>query len=431
MIARYQGKTMAKLFSLENRYQAFLDVELAVLKAYEAFKIVPEGTYETTRKKARLNLERLTEIEKTTKHDVVAFTRQISETLGEEKRFFHYKLTSTDVVDTAQALIIKAANDVIIAGLENFIQSLENKAKQYKMTPCIGRTHGIHAEVTSFGLKLAYHIDIFKRLEKKFLISKANLEVGKISGAVGNHAHVTAEIQDDVCAHLKIKSANISTQVIARDRHADYLSMVAQIGSALENLAVEIRHLSRSEVGEVEEGFSKGQKGSSAMPHKKNPIASENITGCARMLRGYMQMAFENITLWHERDISHSSVERVALSDAITLLDYMLRRFTKVIEQLVVHESQMIKNIHLTKGLVFSQKVLHALIDKNVSRDEAYDIVQPLALKAKAEDSDFQTLLKANETIKAYLNRQEIEACFNYLDDLKHVDTLFNRVGIL
>ncbi|MFW5913755.1 MAG: adenylosuccinate lyase [Bacillota bacterium] len=430
MIERYLGKTMKKLFSLENRYQAFLDVELAVLKAYESFGIVPKGTHETAKANARLDVARIREIEASTKHDVVAFTRQISETLGDEKRFFHYKLTSTDVVDTAQAVILRQANEEILASLKAFIRTLEDKAKHYKLTPCIGRTHGIHAEVTSFGLKLAYHVDIFKRLEKKFEATRETLEVGKISGAVGNHAHVSVDVQDRVCRTLGIGSAHISTQVIARDRHADYLSAMAQIGSALENLAVEIRHLSRSEVGEVEEGFSKGQKGSSAMPHKKNPVASENITGCARMLRGYMQMGFEDIALWHERDISHSSVERVALSDAASLLGYMLKRYRSVMDNLVVNTGQMEKNIHLTKGLVFSQNVLHALIDKNLSRDDAYDIVQPLALKAKEEDKDFEKILKESPRIMKHLDEQEIEACFNYEGNLKSMDALFRRIGI-
>ncbi|MFW5894577.1 MAG: adenylosuccinate lyase [Bacillota bacterium] len=430
MIERYLGKTMKNLFSLKNRYQAFLDVELSVLKAYESFGIVPKGTYETTKAHATLNVGRIGEIEAETKHDVVAFTRQISETLGDEQRFFHYKLTSTDVVDTAQAVILKQANEVILASLDAFIASLEKKARDYKRTPCIGRTHGIHAEVTSFGIKLAYHVDAFKRLRDKFQATRKTLEVGKISGAVGNHAHVSVDVQDQVCRHLGIGSAAISTQVIARDRHADYLSVLAQIGSALENLAVEIRHLSRSEVGEVEEGFSKGQKGSSAMPHKKNPIASENITGCARMLRGYMQMGFEDIVLWHERDISHSSVERVALSDAAALLDYMLQRYRSVMDKLVVNTQNMEKNIHLTKGLVFSQNVLHALIDKHLSRDEAYDIVQPLALEAKSRTMDFETVLKENPTIMNHLDEQELEACFDYQANLKQADTLFKRIGI-
>ena len=430
MIDLYLGKTMKAIISHENRYQAFLEVELAVLKAYEAFKIIPEVTYQATLKHAKLDLKRLSEIENTTKHDVVAFTRQISETLGKEKRFFHYKLTSTDVVDTAQALIMKQVNDEILASLDAFIDGLTSKAKTYKMTPCMGRTHGIHAEVTSFGLKLAYHIDAFKRLKEKFLASRVSLETGKISGAVGNHAHVSAALQDEVCKALNIQSASISTQVIARDRHADYMSVIAQIGSAIENLAVEIRHLSRSEVGEVQEGFSKGQKGSSAMPHKKNPIASENMSGCARMLRGYMQMSFENIVLWHERDISHSSVERVALSDAASLIDYMLKRYKFVIDQLVINEATMEKNIHLTKGLVFSQTLLHALIDKNLSRDEAYDIVQPIAMTAQSEDKPFKTLLKNNEKIKAYLDDAAIDACFDYQGALKQVDCLFKRVGI-
>ncbi|MFW6298318.1 MAG: adenylosuccinate lyase [Bacillota bacterium] len=430
MIERYLGKTMKHLFSLKNRYQAFLDVELAVLKAYESFGIVPRGTYETTKAHATLDVERIGEIEAKTKHDVVAFTRQISETLGDEQRFFHYKLTSTDVVDTAQAVILKQANEVILASLDAFIASLEKKAKDHKQTPCIGRTHGIHAEVTSFGIKLAYHVDAFKRLRDKFQATRRTLEVGKISGAVGNHAHVSVDVQDQVCRHLGIGSAAISTQVIARDRHADYLSVLAQIGSALENLAVEIRHLSRSEVGEVEEGFSKGQKGSSAMPHKKNPIASENITGCARMLRGYMQMGFEDIALWHERDISHSSVERVALSDAAALLDYMLKRYRSVMDKLVVNTQNMEKNIHLTKGLVFSQNVLHALIDKHISRDEAYDIVQPLALKAKSKTMDFETVLKENPTIMNHLDEQELHACFDFQANLKQADTLFKRIGI-
>ncbi len=430
MIARYQRDLMQKLFSEENRYSAFLKVENAAIKAHAKAGNVPKAAAETIIKNARFNIRDIHDIEQKTHHDVIAFTEAVGLYLGEEKKWFHYNLTSTDVVDTALSLIIKEANDVLESGLKQFIDVLENKAKTYQYTPCIGRTHGMHADITSFGLKFALYADIFKRHLSRFEALRPRIEVGKISGAVGNFANLKPAIQDAICEQLGLVSANISTQTLQRDRLAEYGSFLALVASSIEQLAVEIRHLSRTEVMEVQEPFRKGQKGSSAMPHKKNPIASENMTGCARLMRGYAQTLFENIALWHERDISHSSVERVVLPDAVSLLDYMLNRYVNVIDGLVVYPENMLKNIHKTHGVIFSQKVLHALIDAGLQRDEAYNIVQACAFKAYDTNTDFLTITQAEATIKKTLSFESLQACFDIEPFLKEVDTIFKRVGI-
>ena len=431
MIERYRRKEMATLFEDQTKFEHYLAVEIHTLEAFEQLGVIPREDLDKIKSNASFDLERIYDIEQRTKHDVIAFTRAVSETLGEEKKWVHYGLTSTDVVDTAMGVTYQKANHIIEADLVRFIDVLKQKAKTYQHTPCIGRTHGIHADITSFGLKFALYVDIFTRHLDRFKAARKSIEAGKISGAVGNFANTPPFVQDYVCEALHLESANISTQTLQRDRHAEYMSVLALIASSIEQLAVEIRHLQRTEVREVSEFFDKGQKGSSAMPHKKNPITSENMTGCARMMRGFMHPTFENIALWHERDISHSSVERVVLPDAMMLLDYMLNRFTKTIDTLIVYEDQMVENIYKTHGVIFSQRVLTALINKGLSREASYDTIQPLAIKAYEDRIDFKTLLKADKKVNSVLSDDEIEACFTLDYYLKQVETIYQRVGIL
>jgi len=430
MIERYRRNEMAILFEDNVKFKHFLEVEIKTLEAFNQLGVVPNNDLDKIKSKATFDVERIRTIEQQTKHDVIAFTRAVSESLGEEKKWVHYGLTSTDVVDTALGLTYKKANDLIEADLVRFLDVLKQNALKYKHTPCIGRTHGIHADITSFGLKFALYYDIFKRHLIRFKSVRKSIEAGKISGAVGNFANTPPFVQDYVCEALGLESAAISTQTLQRDRHAEYLSLLALIASSIEQIAVEIRHLQRTEVKEVSEYFDKGQKGSSAMPHKKNPIASENMTGCARMMRGYMHPAFENIALWHERDISHSSVERVILPDAMMLLDYMLNRYAKTLDTLIVYEQRMEENIYLTNGVIFSQRVLTALINKGLSREESYDLIQPLALKAYEDNHSFKTLLNQDKKIQSHLTPNAIDECFTLEYYLKEVDTIFTRVGI-
>ena len=425
MIERYRLEEMAALFSEEEKFNTYLKVEIATLEAFSEIGKIPHEDVKKIRQEGRVDLARIQALERETKHDVIAFTRALSETLGEEKKWVHYGLTSTDVVDTALAVIYQAANIKINARIMEFLNVLKKNALKYRHTYCIGRTHGIHADVTVFGLKFALYYDEFMRHLERFNAVRKRIEVGKLSGAVGTFAYTSPELQDRVAELLGIGSVNISTQTLQRDRHAEYVSVLALMASSIEKIAVEMRHLQRTEVKEVAEYFSENQKGSSAMPHKKNPISSENMTGCARMMRGYLHPVYENIALWHERDISHSSVERVVIPDALMLLDYMLARFTKVLDQLVVNEEQMQKNLELTHGVIYSQYVLTALIDAGLSREEAYDLVQPIAIKAYHEALDFKTLITADKVISKHI---DIKACFNRENVLKHVDTIYQRV---
>ena len=406
-------------------------MEIHTLEAWSTLGIIPKEDVDKVREKASFSVERIKEIEQETRHDIVAFTRCVSESLGVEKKWVHYGLTSTDVVDTANGYILKKANDILWDDLIKFQNVLKEKAIVYKDTPCIGRTHGIHADITSFGLKWALWYDEFSRHLERFTQVRKEVEMGKISGAVGNFANTPPEVQDYVCKAMGIGSSNISTQTLQRDRHANYLSQLALIGGTLEKIAVEIRHLQRTEVREVEEFFRKGQKGSSAMPHKRNPISSENITGCSRVLRGYMVASYENIPLWHERDISHSSVERIILPDAVMLLDYMLNRYKKVLSNLTVFEDRMLKNIYITNGVIFSQRILTKLIDKGLPREKAYDTVQPIAMKAWQEELQFRDLLMEDSLVMQYLNDEEINDAFTVKYFLRQVDTILKRVGIL
>jgi adenylosuccinate lyase len=421
---------MSVLWSDETKYQAWLKVELAVCEVYAQQGKITAQEMEALRL-ASFSVDRINDLEKETKHDVVAFTRSVSESLGEEKRWIHYGLTSTDVVDTATGLIMKDVNALLRTDLVSLQNSLIKKAQRYKMTPCMGRTHGIHAEITSFGLKFALWVEEFNRQIKRFDEVCQEIECGKISGAVGNCLYTGVELQDEVCTILGLQSAVISTQTLQRDRHAAYMSVLALIATSLEKIAIEFRHLQRTEVREVEEGFSAGQKGSSAMPHKRNPISFENISGLSRVIRGYMMAAYEDVPLWHERDISHSSVERIIFPDATILLDYMLNRMSGLIDNLQVFEDRMLENIGLTQGVIFAQRVMNTLIDeKAYAREKAYDLIQPLAMIAWTQHQDFKTILKNDTAVSSVLSMDEIDACFTLDFYLKHVDAIYQRVGL-
>lgn len=431
MIQRYSRKEMLNVWSDKNKFDAWLKVEFFASEAFEKLGIIPKYDVKKLWENGKFDLDRIYELEKETRHDVVAFTRAVSESLGDEKKWVHYGLTSTDVVDTAYGYLLKQANDIIKNDIQKILEVLKEKAIKYKNTPCIGRTHGVHADITCFGLKFALWYDEMKRNFERFKLASRDVEVGKISGAVGTFANTEPFVQDYVCEKLGLISSNISTQTLQRDRHATYISIISLIGSTLEKIGIEIRHLQRTEVREVEEFFSLGQKGSSAMPHKRNPISSENIAGCARVLRGYMVSAFENIQLWHERDISHSSAERIILPDSTILIDYMLNRFTNILENLVVFEDNMIKNINKTNGVIFSQRVMTKLIDKGLSREEAYDIIQPLSMSSWTSGRNFKDILFESEKILKHLTKDEIEDSFSIEYHLRNVDTILKRVGIL
>ncbi len=430
MIERYSRKIMRDVWTEENKFGAYLEVETLSCEAWSKLGVIPAEDVEKIRANATFKVDRIKEIEEQTRHDVVAFTRAVSESLGEERKWVHYGLTSTDVVDTANGYLIKQADAILLKDLEEFLEVLRRRAVEFKSTPCIGRTHGIHADITSFGLKWALWFEEMKRNIERFKTAAAGVEAGKMSGAVGNFANIPPFIQDYVCEKLGINSANISTQVLQRDRHAYYIGTLALIASTLEQMAFEVRNLQRTEVREVEEAFRKGQKGSSAMPHKRNPIGSENICGCARVMRGYMAASYENVALWHERDISHSSTERIILPDATELLDYMLTRFKGILDNLVVYPETMLANIYRTKGVIFAQRVMNALIGKGLSREQAYDTVQPIAMKAWTEGLDYQTLLKESSDVMGLLTVEELESCFTLDYYFKNVDYIFGRVGI-
>ncbi|QOR84551.1 adenylosuccinate lyase [Geobacillus stearothermophilus] len=430
MIERYTRPEMGAIWTEENRFKAWLEVELLACEAWAELGVIPKEDVRRLRENASFDVNRIKEIEEETRHDVVAFTRAVSETLGEERKWVHYGLTSTDVVDTALGYLLKQANAILRRDLENFIQVLKEKAREHKYTVMMGRTHGVHAEPTTFGLKLAlWYAEMVRNLER-FEQAAKMVEVGKISGAVGTYANVDPFVEQYVCEKLGLMPAPISTQTLQRDRHAYYMATLALIATSIEKFAVEIRGLQKSEVREVEEFFAKGQKGSSAMPHKRNPIGSENMTGMARVIRGYMVTAYENVPLWHERDISHSSAERIILPDATIALNYMLNRFANIVKNLLVYPENMKKNMERTFGLIYSQRVLLALIDKGMTREEAYDLVQPKAMEAWERQVPFRSLLEADERITSRLTKEELDDCFDYRHHLKHVDTIFARLGL-
>ena len=431
MIQRYSRPQMAKLWNDEERFQSWLAVELAVVDYYHTKGLVSDVEWDKLHRDASFKIDRILEIEEQTRHDVVAFTRAVSETLGDESRWIHYGMTSTDVVDTAYAVVFKKVNAILRQDIKSLMETLKKRAIQYKHTPCIGRTHGVHADISCFGLKFALWYDELNRQLKRFESAANDVETGKISGAVGTFANTSPDLQDFVCKELGIHSSNISTQTLQRDRHAHYLSVLALIGSTLEKIGVELRHLQRTEVREVEEGFKQGQKGSSAMPHKRNPISSENIAGCARVLRGYMVSAYEDIPLWHERDISHSSAERIILPDATILLDYMLDRMNRILSNLTVFEDRMLENIDATHGVIFAQRVMTLLIErKGMTREVAYDLVQPIAMEAWTKRTGFRELLLENKTILSSLSSEELDEAFSLTYHLRYVDAILLRVGI-
>ncbi|MCI6746066.1 adenylosuccinate lyase [Anaerolactibacter massiliensis] len=431
MIERYSRKVMRDVWSEQAMYQAWLEVEILIDEAWSKLGEIPPEDVEAIRRNAKFEVSRIHEIEAETKHDVVAFTRCVSESLGEEKKWVHYGVTSTDVVDTANGIRFQKADAILRQDILDFMEILKANALKYKDTVMMGRTHGVHAEITTFGLKFALWYEEMKRNLERFDAAAADVEAGKISGAVGTFANIPPFVQDYVCEQLGIHSANISTQVLQRDRHAHYFATLALIGSTLEQMATEIRGLQRTEIHEVEEHFSKGQKGSSAMPHKHNPIGSENICGCSRVLRGYMLTSYEDIALWHERDISHSSAERIIAPDATELLDYMLVRFGGILKNLTVFPEKMKQDIWLTHGIIFSQRFMLKLIEKGWPREKAYDLVQPLAAKAWEEGKNFRDLIEAVPEVQASLSKEEMDDCFDPMYHTKNVDTIYRRVGIL
>lgn len=430
MLERYTRPEMGNIWTDENRYRAWLEVEILATEAWSELGEIPKEDVKKIRENATFDTARILEIEQETRHDVVAFTRAVSESLGEERKWVHYGLTSTDVVDTAYGYLLKQANDILRKDIQRLTEVIGEKAKAYKHTVMMGRTHGVHAEPTTFGLKLALWYSEMKRNIERFEHAAAGVEAGKISGAVGTFANIPPFVEAFVCDKLGIRAQEISTQVLPRDLHAEYIATMALIATSIEKFATEIRSLQKSETREVEEFFAKGQKGSSAMPHKRNPIGSENMTGLARVIRGHVVTAYEDVTLWHERDISHSSAERIILPDTTILLNYMLNRFATIVEQLTVFPENMKRNMDATFGLIYSQRVLLKLIDHGMTREEAYDLVQPKTAIAWDEQTQFRPLLEQDAKIMSILSKEELDDAFDYRYHLKQVDTIFKRVGL-
>ena len=430
MITRYTRPEMAKIWSDENRYRCWLEVEILACEAWAELGDIPKEDVQKIRDNASFSVERILEIEEETRHDVVAFTRAVSETLGEERKWVHYGLTSTDVVDTAYGYQLKQANDILRKDLRRFLDIIQQKALEHKYTVCMGRTHGVHAEPTTFGLKLALWYSEMKRNIERFERAAQGVEAGKISGAVGTFANIPTSVEAYVCGQLQIRPQEISTQILSRDLHADYISTIALIATSIEKFATEIRGLQKSETREVEEFFAKGQKGSSAMPHKRNPIGSENMAGLSRVIRGHMVTAYENVNLWHERDISHSSAERIIIPDSTILLNYMLNRFGNIVKNLTVFPDRMLKNMDATFGLIYSQRVLLKLIDKGLSREKAYDLVQPCTALSWDEQRSFREIIENQEEIMSHLTTEELNDAFDYHYHIRQVDEIFHRVGL-
>ncbi|MEY8662104.1 MULTISPECIES: adenylosuccinate lyase [Ligilactobacillus] len=430
MLSRYTRKEMAELWTDEKKFECWLAVEIAADEAWSKLGHIPAEDVEKLKQNAKFDIQRIQEIEAVTHHDVIAFTRNVSESLGDEKKWVHYGLTSTDVVDTAYGYQLKQVNDIIRQDLKDFTKIVADKAREHKNTVMMGRTHGVHAEPTTFGVKLARWYSEMKRNIERFEHAAKGVEAGKISGAVGTFANIDPFVEEYVCEKLGIRPQEVSSQVLPRDLHAEYLAALALIATSLEEFATEIRGLQKSETREVEEYFAKGQKGSSAMPHKRNPIGSENICGLARVCRGHMVTAYENVALWHERDISHSSAERIILPDTTILIDYMLNRFGKIVKNLTVFPENMKRNMDKSFGLIYSGRVLLKLIDTGMSREEAYDLVQPYTAKAWDEQTQFRPLLESDETIMSRLSKEDLDDAFDYHWHLRHVDDIFKRVGL-
>ncbi|MBX2861413.1 MAG: adenylosuccinate lyase [Vampirovibrio sp.] len=431
MIDRYTLPEMAALWSQQAKYQTWLQVELAVLQVQQDMGIVPAGVFQDVQSKAAFDIARIDEIELEVKHDVIAFLTSVAEFVGDNSRYVHLGMTSSDLVDTALSLQIHQAGQLLVDKLSTLTDTIARRAIEHRNTPMIGRSHGIHGEPTTFGLKLLVWVDELERQQKRLQDALEENRVGQISGAVGTYSNIDPQVEVQACEILGLKPAKTSTQVIQRDIHAQFFLALGSLASTLENFAVEIRHLQRTDVLEVEEPFSKGQKGSSAMPHKRNPVSSENITGLARMVRSYALPALENIALWHERDISHSSVERIIFPDACILMHYMLNRFNTVMDGLVVHSDNMRRNMNKYGGVIFSQRVLLSLVDKGMSREDAYRLVQKNAHTAwNVDGGNFRQNLASDPEVQALLNADDLAACFDVDDYLKNVDTIFNRMSL-
>jgi adenylosuccinate lyase len=428
VIPRYTRPEMARIWSDENRFRTWLAVEVAATETLAEAGIVPKDAAKAIRERANFSVERIFQIEAEVKHDVIAFTTAVAEIVGTHSRWFHYGLTSNDVVDTAQALLIQQASSLISGDLERLSEVLERRAWEFKDTPMIGRTHGIHAEPITFGFKIANWYSETQRNIARFRAAAEDLRVGKFSGAVGTFAHLTPELEEKICARLGLKAAAVSSQVIQRDRHAFYLATLATIASTLDKIATEIRHLQRTEVREAEEFFSEKQKGSSAMPHKRNPVTSEQISGLARVVRGNAQAGFENVALWHERDISHSSAERIIIPDSTTLADYLLNKTANLIETMFVYPARMLANLESTHGLVFSGQLLLDLVESGVSREDAYRVVQSHAMRAWRENLDFKKLVLSDPEIRGRVSQAKIERAFDLGRQLQNIDKIFARV---
>ena len=428
MIERYTLPEMGAVWDEENKFQKWLDVEIAVCEVHAEMGTIPREALEEIKAKASFTVARINEIEKTTDHDVIAFTTALAENIGPSARFVHYGLTSSDVVDTANALLLRDTCDLLLKRIDGFMEVLKRRAYEFKDTPQVGRTHGIHAEPTSFGLTFALWYDEMRRNRVRLLKARETVAVGKISGAVGAFAHLDPEVEERVCARLGIGFAPVSTQVIQRDRYAEFLCTLAILASSLDKFALQIRHWQRTEVREAQERFKIGQKGSSAMPHKRNPILSERICGMARVVRGYSLVGLEDVALWHERDISHSSAERVVLPDSSIATDYMLAKMTSLIDGLLVYPERMLENLNATRGLIFSGQLLLALTRAGVSREEAYIWVQRNAMKVWDDGGDFKSLVAADPDITAHLTREQIDSAFSLDTYLRNVDTVYSRV---
>lgn len=430
MIDRYTRPEMGAIWAEDNTYRLWLEIEILACEAQAEQGLIPRRAVSVIRKKAKFDRKRIAKIERRTNHDVIAFLTNVAENVGPESRFIHLGMTSSDVLDTAIATQLKQSGELLLRDLTAFGNAIARRAKEFKYTPIVGRTHGVHAEPTTFGLKLALWFDENNRNIRRLKQAVETVSVGQISGAVGTYDHLDPSVERYVCRKLNLKPAPISTQILQRDRHAEFMTTLALIGASLEKMATEIRHLQRTEVLEVEEFFAPGQKGSSAMPHKRNPILCERVAGLARVLRGYAQAAMENIPLWHERDISHSSVERIILPDSCILLDYMLIAFTRVLDRLLVYPDNMKKNLDLTRGLIFSQGILLALTEKGMTRESAYAAVQRNAMKAWQSKKEFRQILSTDKEIRSKLSGKELDELFDMKKSLKNVDFIFKRVGL-
>lgn len=430
MVERYTRPEMGAIWSEEHKYRIWLEIEILAVEAQAELGLIPKDDVRIIREKANIDVNRILEIEETTKHDVIAFLTNVEEYVGEPSRFIHLGMTSSDVLDTCLAVQVKQAGEILLDDMTKLAEVLARRAKEFKHTVCVGRSHGIHAEAMTFGMKFALWYDECNRNIKRLQAALDDCSVGMISGAVGTYEHLSPFVEEYVCSKLGLKSANASTQVISRDSHAYLMSVIGIVGSMLEKIGIEIRHLQRTEVREAEEFFSKGQKGSSAMPHKRNPIASENISGQARLLRANSIAAIENNALWHERDISHSSVERVIFPDSTIVLDYILNRTIKLLDNLVVYPDRMIENLNLTFGLIHSQKVLLELAKRGIQRQTAYVIVQRNAMRTWDEKKPFLESLCEDEELLSYISKEELEKLFSYEKVFESVDYIFKKCGI-